>query len=235
MVAVACISYGVASLETPWTDRWLASNMVDSVVSSNQVALPAYQTVSTDGGPADTLLSESILDPGGIPLQEETMGSPAEISETAFAGSDESVISEQGAGGQETLEGQAGTVALQFEASLLSVDVTDISPTQLFKDLAKRCNVDIFSPEVLEDKVISANFRNGKLAEGIKTLLRISGVANYALIYRSDVPGRSTVSQIFFFPGSSVDGDGYPTGEISPLTGAPSEEGAKEVPGGSWT
>lgn len=81
------------------------------------------------------------------------------------------------------------------------MDVKGINLLKLFETLGRKCDIDIFGKTVISNKVISTKFENMGLEKGIKCLIWIAPLENYALMYRKDVGSECTVSHIFFFPG----------------------------------
>ena len=70
---------------------------------------------------------------------------------------------------------------------------------ELFEDIGKGC-VYISGKHVVCNKVISARFHDMNLEDGMRHIVRIAGIENYALTYRNDLRSQYPVSQIFFFP-----------------------------------
>jgi hypothetical protein len=100
----------------------------------------------------------------------------------------------------QTEEGESGLLGVHLARGLLSVDVENMSLLRLLEDIGQRCRIDILGKHILSDKLISAKLHNMQLDYGIRRLMRVSGVKNYALSYRNDQTGQHTVAQIVLFP-----------------------------------
>jgi hypothetical protein len=85
--------------------------------------------------------------------------------------------------------------------NLLSVDVKNRSLTALLEDIGERSQTEILGHDSLPDTRISAKFDGAEVEEGIRQLMRIAGVENYALSHRKDSENQYAVSQIIFLPG----------------------------------
>ena len=91
----------------------------------------------------------------------------------------------------------------------LSVDATSLNLSNLLDHLSEKCNFEIVGKDALSDKVISAKFDFMRVEDGIRGLMRIAGVENYALTYRTDPEGHHAVSQIVFMPRDNEVSDDY--------------------------
>jgi hypothetical protein len=80
--------------------------------------------------------------------------------------------------------------AVEFNKGLLSVDVKDANVTEIFKELEKKGKIEIINQGILPDKKVSIKFRGLKIREGIKELIRVSGICNYIVLYKRDMISR---------------------------------------------
>jgi hypothetical protein len=85
----------------------------------------------------------------------------------------------------------------------LSVNAKNSSLSSLLEDLSEKCDIEILGKDALSDKVISAKFDSMKVEDGIRQIMRIAGVKNYALSYRTDSEDQYSVSQIVLLPGNN--------------------------------
>ena len=69
-----------------------------------------------------------------------------------------------------------------FARGNLSVDVQDEDFVTIFRDIASQAQIDISNLDGLPNRRISIQFADLSAMEGIKRLLRVAGVAGYALI-----------------------------------------------------
>ena len=97
----------------------------------------------------------------------------------------------------ETKGGMAGVLVT---GNSLSVNVKNLSLSSLLEDLSRKCDIEILGKDALCDKVISAKFDSMKVEDGIRQIMRIAGVQNYALSYRNDPQDQYGVSQIVLLP-----------------------------------
>ena len=104
-------------------------------------------------------------------------------------------------GDVETKGEMAGVLVTE---NLLSVNAKNLSLSSLLEDLSKKCDIEILGKDAPCDKVISAKFDSMKLEDGIRQLMRVAGIENYALSYRIAAEDQCAVSQIILFPEDSA-------------------------------
>ena len=87
---------------------------------------------------------------------------------------------------QRTAAGDPGpprrVAGVVFTQDTLSVDVQDEDFGAIFRDIAAQARIDVSNLEGLPARRISTQFTGLSLMEGLKRLLRVAGVAGYALI-----------------------------------------------------
>jgi hypothetical protein len=76
------------------------------------------------------------------------------------------------------------TFSVEFNKGLLSVDLRDENVTKVFKELEKKAKIEIINQGILPDRKVSIKFHGLKLRDGIKELIRVSGITNYIIIYK---------------------------------------------------
>ncbi|MDL1958465.1 MAG: hypothetical protein LWW99_03665 [Deltaproteobacteria bacterium] len=76
------------------------------------------------------------------------------------------------------------TFGVEFNKGLLSVDIRDANVTKVFKELEKKAKIEIINQGILPDRKVSMKFHGLKLRNGIKELIRVSGISNYIIIYK---------------------------------------------------
>jgi len=76
------------------------------------------------------------------------------------------------------------TFSVEFNKGLLSVDIRDADVTKVFKELEKKCGIEIINQDILPDRKVTVRFKGLKIRAGIKELIRISGITNYIIIYK---------------------------------------------------
>jgi hypothetical protein len=76
------------------------------------------------------------------------------------------------------------TFSVEFNKGLLSIDIRDANVTKVFKELEKKAKIEIINQGILPDREVSLNFHSLKLRDGIKELIRVSGITNYIIIYK---------------------------------------------------
>ena len=91
----------------------------------------------------------------------------------------------------------------------LSVNAKNLSLSSLLEDLREKCDIEILGKDALSDKVISGKFDSMKVEDGIRQIMRIAGVENYALSYRTGPEGQYGVSQIVLLPGDDDFSEDY--------------------------
>jgi hypothetical protein len=106
-------------------------------------------------------------------------------------------------------EPQRQTPAVRPAEGLFSVHVNNANLLDVLKDLGKECDIDIVNEDALADKAISVKLNSIELEDGIRQLMRIAGVENYALSYRKESGNQYIVSQIICLPGEATDSDHY--------------------------
>jgi hypothetical protein len=83
----------------------------------------------------------------------------------------------------------------------LSVDANKLKLLDLLEHLSEKCDIELVGKDALANKVVSAKFDSMKVEDGIRHLMRIGRMENYALSYRTCPGGQYAVSQIMFLPG----------------------------------
>jgi hypothetical protein len=101
-------------------------------------------------------------------------------------------------------ESQTGIPGVQIGEDSFSIDAVNLSLSSLLEELRDKCNIEIMGKDALVGKVISAKFDSTKLEDGIRQLMRVAGIENYALSYRIESEGQSAVSQIILLPGDGA-------------------------------
>jgi hypothetical protein len=76
------------------------------------------------------------------------------------------------------------TFSIEFNKGLLSIDVRDANVTKVFKELEKKAKIEIINQGILPDRKVSIKFHGLKLRDGIKELIRVSGITNYIITYK---------------------------------------------------
>jgi len=76
------------------------------------------------------------------------------------------------------------TFSVEFSKGLLSVDIRDANVTKVFKELEKKAKIEIINQGILPDRKVSIKFHGLKLRNGIKELIRVSGITNYIITYK---------------------------------------------------
>jgi hypothetical protein len=101
-------------------------------------------------------------------------------------------------------ESQTGIPGVRIGEDSFSIDAKNLSLSSLLEELSDKCNIEILGRDALVGKVISANFDSMKLENGIRQLMRVAGIENYALSYRIESEGQCAVSQIILLPRDSA-------------------------------
>ena len=71
---------------------------------------------------------------------------------------------------------------VRFEKGLLSINAQDMRPEDLMKEVGEKCNIEVVVVgEVFSEIPVSTRFQDAPVKEGIKRILRCSGIANYLL------------------------------------------------------
>jgi hypothetical protein len=73
------------------------------------------------------------------------------------------------------------TFSVEFNKGLLSIDIRDANVTKVFKELEKKAKIEIINQGILPDRKVSIKFHGLKLRDGIKELIRVSGISNYII------------------------------------------------------
>ena len=114
-------------------------------------------------------------------------------------------------------ETKGGMSGVLVTGNSLSVNAKNLSLSSLLENLSRKCDIEILGKDALCDKVISAKFDSMKVEDGIRQIMRIAGVGNYALSYRIDPEDQYSVSQIVLLPGGNeVSEDYYPIAKAGP-------------------
>jgi hypothetical protein len=113
----------------------------------------------------------------------------------------------------ETKGGMTGTLVT---GNSLSVNAENISLLSLLENLSRKCDIEILGKDALCDKVISAEFDSMKVEHGIRQIMRIAGVDNYALTYRTDPEDQYSVSQIVLLPVDHKVPEDHPIAKAGP-------------------
>jgi len=88
-------------------------------------------------------------------------------------------------------------VNIEFNKGTLSVDIKDVDTKTVFKILEEKGKIEILNKKILPDKKVSIKFKDLKIEEGIKRLMRICSIRNYLIIFREEVkPGESKVAKL---------------------------------------
>jgi hypothetical protein len=101
-------------------------------------------------------------------------------------------------------ESQTGIPGVRIGEDSFSIDAVNLSFSSLLKELSDKCDIQIVGRDTLVGKVISAKFDSMKLEDGIRQLMRVAGIENYALSYRIESEGQCAVSQIILLPRDSA-------------------------------
>jgi len=71
---------------------------------------------------------------------------------------------------------------VSFEKGLLSINIKDIRPEDLMKEVGEKCNIEVVVlGEVFSEIPVSSSFKDVPVKDGIKRLLRCSGITNYLM------------------------------------------------------
>lgn len=100
--------------------------------------------------------------------------------------------------------------------SLLSVDVNNRSLTELLEDIGERCRIEVLGRDTVPDIPVSAKFDSVEVEDGVRRLMRIAGIGNYALSHRQDSENHSIVTQIVVLPGEYKPSDRYQLARATP-------------------
>jgi hypothetical protein len=71
-----------------------------------------------------------------------------------------------------------------FESGLLNVQVKEISIKSLINEISKRSNIQVSIGPELEDKIITVDFKNKSMENGLKAILQSAGISNKAVVYK---------------------------------------------------
>jgi hypothetical protein len=75
---------------------------------------------------------------------------------------------------------------IEFDKGMLSVDIKDVDARMVFKALEEKGKIEILNQKILPDRKVTIKFKNLKEEEGIKELMRVTGITNYVAIYQKD-------------------------------------------------
>jgi len=132
-----------------------------------------------------------------------------------------------------------GIPSVRLTGNSLSVAVKNKNLIELLDELGETGHIEILGQDSLPDITISAKFDNMEVEDGIRQLIRIAGIENYALSHRQDSENQYTVSQIVFLPGEYEPSRPYHLARATPdidsqvLSELPAEvqdELAEEIP-----
>ena len=88
-------------------------------------------------------------------------------------------------------------INIEFNKGTLSVDIKDTDTKTVFKILEEKGKIEIFNKKILPDKKVSVKFKDLKIEEGIKRLMRVCSIRNYLIVFREEVkPGESKVAKL---------------------------------------
>ena len=113
-------------------------------------------------------------------------------------------------------EPQGEVVGVLVTEQGLSVNANELKLLNLLEHLSEKCDIELVGKDALVDKVVSARFDSMKVEHGIRQLMRIAGVENYALSYRTCPGGQYAVSQIVFLSGDDDFSEHYSIAQGSP-------------------
>jgi hypothetical protein len=114
------------------------------------------------------------------------------------------------------LEPQSEMAGVLVTEQGLSVDAKKMKLLNLLEHLSEKWDIELVGTEALADRVVSVKFDSMKVEDGIRQLMRIAGVENYALSYRVGPGGQYAVSQIVFFPGDDDFSEDYRIAKAGP-------------------
>ena len=197
IAALAGFIHGATSSEPPFSHLQKAAASITRLPVSwwaNRVANSGHLAFVKHG--------DTVVPPAGSENTESiTSALPRKLEATEgrllHAGINEPTDWERDA---ETKGGMAGLLVAE---NSLSVNVKNSSLSSLLEDLSEKCDIEIRGKDALSDKVISAKFDSMKVEDGIRQIMRIAGVGNYALSYRIDPEDQYSVSQIVLLPGDN--------------------------------
>lgn len=108
------------------------------------------------------------------------------------------------------LESKSRIAGVLVAENSLSVDAKNLNLLNLLQDLSEKCDIEIVGKDALADKLISAKFDCVTVEDGIRQLMRIAGVENYAISYGADSGDQYAVSQIVLLPRDNEVSEDYP-------------------------
>lgn len=100
-------------------------------------------------------------------------------------------------------EYQTGIPGLRIGENSFSIDAKNLSLPSVLEELSDKCDIEIVGQDALVGKVISAKFDSTKLEDGIRQLMHVAGIENYALSHRIESESQCAVSQIILLPRNS--------------------------------
>ena len=88
-------------------------------------------------------------------------------------------------------------INIEFNKETFSVNIKDTDTKTVFKILEEKGKIEIFNKKILPDKKVSVKFKDLKIEEGIKRLMRVCSIRNYLIVFREEVkPGESKVAKL---------------------------------------
>ncbi len=111
---------------------------------------------------------------------------------------------------------QDGIAGVLIGENSFSIDAKNLSLSSLLEELSDKCHIEIVGKDTLVGKVISAKFDSMKVEDGIRQMMRIAGVENYALSYRTDPEDQYSVSQIVLLPADHEVPEARPIAKAGP-------------------
>ena len=111
----------------------------------------------------------------------------------------------------------------------LSIKAINVPLGKLLEELIKQCPMRVITyEEAIVSQPITINFKDVPLEQGIKRLLKISGIKNYLIQYRNDEENRSLIAQLTLLCNGNKAGEteitmnsikrGKEKDDITPLT-----------------
>jgi hypothetical protein len=77
-------------------------------------------------------------------------------------------------------------LSIEFDKGMLSVEIKDVDARMVFKALEEKGKIEILNQKILPDRKVTIKFKKLKEEEGIKELMRVTGITNYVAIYQKD-------------------------------------------------
>jgi hypothetical protein len=86
---------------------------------------------------------------------------------------------------------------IDFYKGKISVDIKNIDAKSAFRALAEKGGIEIINQKILPPKKLTLKFKDLKAEEGIKELMRVSGVTNYVVLNeRGSAPRESEIKKL---------------------------------------